>query len=254
MSNSENDKPITLAGKVALVTGAARRVGQAIALELAANGMNLIIHHGSSPSDAQSTADAAQQLGARVLICQADLRQPAEISQMFAQAEAYFGWLDLLVNNAASFKHNALLHLPLSEWQEVLDTNLTAPFLCSQLAAQQMLRQDPAGGAIVNIIDTSALTPWPAFPHHSVAKAGLKMLTEVSALSFGPHIRVNAIAPGPVLRDAGNSPEKWAEIGATMPLKRTGHPADVARAVVFLATQPFITGTTLRVDGGDLLV
>ena len=135
-------------------------------------------------------------------------------------------------------------------WCRVLHVNLTAPFLCSQHAAR-LMRTTGTGGAIINILDISALKPWKQYPAHSVSKAGLLALTEVLAQNLGPDIRVNAIAPGPILRDEGNSPEEWERIGKRLLVGHNGDPSDVAQAVVFLASQPFITGTTLRVDGGD---
>ncbi|MCC7209968.1 MAG: SDR family oxidoreductase, partial [Anaerolineae bacterium] len=242
---------IDLRGKIALVTGSARRVGKAIALELAAHGMTLVIHHGSSPEDAAATVAEIQAAGGEAVAHQADLRDPDAIRAMFDAVRAHFGRLDVLVNSAASFQRASILDVTLDEWRSVLDVNLTAPFLCSQYAAP-LLRE--ARGSIVNILDLSAFRPWKAFPVHSVSKAGLKMLTETLALSLGPEVRVNAVAPGPVLRDEGNSPERWAQIGARLPVGRTGDPADVARAVAFLAAQPFITGEVLRVDGGEALL
>lgn len=241
---------IDMKGKVALVTGSARRVGKAIALALATQGMRQIVHHSSSDHDAQQTANEIRASGGEVFIVKADLSDPAQIEQLFDAVRQRYGRLDLLVNSASAFQRAQIADLPLQDWQHILDVNLTAPFLCSQQAARLM----NDGGAIINIVDLSAFYPWKNYPHHSVSKAGLKMLTEVLALSLGPTIRVNAIAPGPILRDEGNSPEQWAKTGQRLPLQRTGEPEDVAQAVVFLATQPFITGATLRVDGGEALI
>jgi NAD(P)-dependent dehydrogenase (short-subunit alcohol dehydrogenase family) len=245
---------VELAGKVALVTGSVRRVGKSIALALAAEGMHLVLHHGSSSdADAHATLDEVQQFGGHCMVVRANLRQPAEIAAMFERIRSEFGRLDVLVNSASVFAKGAIADISLDEWQQALDVNLTAPFVCSQHAARLMNAQ-PDGGCIINILDLSAFAPWRMFPHHSVSKAGLKMLTDVLALSLGPQIRVNAIAPGPVLRDEGNSEAQWARIGARLPLRRTGDPDDVAQAVVFLASQRFITGTTIMVDGGEHLL
>jgi pteridine reductase len=243
---------IELKGKVALVTGSARRVGRAIALELARQGMNQIVHHAHSDHDAEETASAVRALGVDAIIVKADLRQPADVLRLFETIRQHFGRLDLLVNSASNFKTGSILDISIEEWREVLDVNLTAPFLCCQHAAR-LMRESGVGGSIINIVDLSAFRPWKTYPHHSVSKAGLMALTEVLALSLGPDIRVNAIAPGPVLRDEGNSPEQWERIGQSLPLGHTGDPLDVAQAVVFLASQPFITGVTLRVDGGKYL-
>lgn len=244
-------RTIELKGKTALVTGSARRIGREIGLELARQGMNLIIHHGSSDAEAASALREAQALGVQAQVIKADLRDPGQISAMFAQVERTMERLDVLVNSASVFASGAFLEVTLEAWQSALAVNLTAPFLCSQHAARLMGEQ---GGTIINILDLSAYAPWKSYPHHSVSKAGLKMLTEVMALSLAPRIRVNGIAPGPMLRDEGNSPEQWERIGQRLPLKHTGDPADVARAVTFLATEPFITGAILQVDGGELLL
>lgn len=247
----------SLRGKVALVTGSARRVGKSIALALAAEGMALVVHHsGGSADQADEAAAEIRALGSRAEIVPADLRDPAQIELMLEQVRSQFGRLDVLVNSASLFIRRPLDQVTLAEWQDVLAVNLTAPFLLTQQAAPFMRESasadDPA--SIINIVDLSAFTPWKSYPHHSVSKSGLKMLTEVTALALAPEIRVNAIAPGPVLRDEGNSPERWQQIGERLPIRRAGHPADVARAAVFLATQPFVVGVTLRVDGGELLV
>src|SRR5581483_6480934 len=144
----------------------------------------------------------------------------------------HYGRLDLLVNNASSFKGGSIPDVPLEDWQEALDVNMTAPFLCSQQAARMMIERGE-GGAIINITDMSAFQPWKAFPQHSVSKAGMVMLTEVLALS---------LAPGMVLCDRGISPEEWRQIGRRRPLDQTGESQDVAQAVVFLATQTLGTG------------
>ncbi len=247
--------PIDLRGKVALVTGSARRVGRHIALKLAARGMHVVVHYGnpSSAPDAQSAADAIAAQGVQTRIVRADLGDPEQIAALFAEVQAHFGQLDLLVNNAAIFPRQRLMDASLADWQNALAINLTAPFLCSQAAARLMLAQ-ASGGAIVNIADLSAFRHWREYPYHGVSKAALVKLTEAFALELGGKVRVNAVAPGPVLRDEGNSPEAWQRIGERLPVGSTGQPDDVAEAVVFLASQPFITGVTLRVDGGEYLL
>lgn len=246
---------IELKGKVALVTGSARRVGKAIALALAAEGMHLVIHHANSDADAEQTAQEVRAYGVEALVTRADLRQPDEIRQMFDAIRERFGQLGLrlLVNNASAFLLGDIANISLDEWHEELDITLTAPFLCSQLAAR-LMRERGEGGAIINIADMSAYQPMRTYPQHSVAKAGMVMLTEVLALSLAPDIRVNGIAPGPVLRDDASSAERWRQFGERLPMRRTGDPADVTQAVIFMATQPFIIGTMLYVNGGEHLV
>ncbi len=243
---------IELRGKVALVTGSARRVGKVIALELARHGMHQVIHHSSSDQEAEATAREIAALHVETLIVKADQSQPAEVERLFMAIRSRFGRIDLLVNSASTFEPGSILDLPFEGWKHTLGVNLDGPFLCSQQAAR-LMRERNEGGAIVNILDLSALKPWKTYPAHSVSKAALAKLTEVMALSLGPDIRVNAIALGPVLRDEGRTPEQWESVGQRLPIGHTGDPTDAAQAVVFLATQPFITGTILRVDGGDLL-
>jgi NAD(P)-dependent dehydrogenase (short-subunit alcohol dehydrogenase family) len=251
-SSDQPGQPIDLRGKTALVTGSARRVGRAIALELARQGMNLVIHHAHSEQDAETAALEVRALGVTAVVAQADLTKPEAIATLFDTVWAKCGRLDVLVNSAASFERGDIRSLSLAQWQQALDLNLTAPMLCSQHAARLMLEH--GGGAIINILDLSAFKPWTAFPAHSVSKAALRALTLLLAKSLAPHIRVNALALGPVLRDEGSSPQQWAKIGQRLPVGHTGSPADVARAAAFLAAQPFITGAVLRVDGGESLL
>jgi NAD(P)-dependent dehydrogenase (short-subunit alcohol dehydrogenase family) len=243
---------IDLKGKVALVTGSARRVGKSIALALAAQGMHQVIHHRQSEREAEETAEEIRLRGVQAEIIQADMSKPDDIQHLFDTICQRFGRLDVLVNSASNFLLGNILEMTLEQWHQSLDVNLTGPFLCSQHAAR-LMRTNDSGGAIINILDLSAYKVWKSYPAHSVSKAGLAALTDVLALSLGPDIRVNAIAPGPVLRDESNSPDKWEQIGKRLPLGHTGDPDDVAQAVVFLATQPFLTGTVIRVDGGEHL-
>ncbi len=242
---------IELKGKVALVTGSARRVGKAIALELARQGMHQVIHHHDSDDEAQKTAEEVRALGVDALVVKADQRRLADVQSLFEAVRGHFGRLDLLVNSASDFMPGSILDMPLEDWQDTLDINLTGPFLCSQQAARLMREHD--GGSIINILDTTAFKPIKSYPAHSVSKAALLALTKTLAQALAPQIRVNAIAPGPVLRDEAHTPEQWEKIGKGLPLGHTGEPADVAQAVVFLASQSFVTGITLSVDGGDLL-
>ncbi len=245
---------MNLAGKTALVTGAAHRVGLAIALELAEAGANLVIHYHSAAAHAVTAVAALQARGVRALALPADLAQPDQITALFARIAADCGRLDVLVNSAAIMEAGDPLTLTLAEWQRSLDVNLTAPFLCAQQAARLMLAgagDAPEAGAIVNITDGSALRPWARYPAHSVSKAGLVMLTQVLAKALAPRVRVNAVSPGPVLKPDDWDEARWARTGARSLLKRTGSGYHVARAVRFLLENDYITGETLVVDGGD---
>ncbi len=237
-----------LQDKVALVTGAAHRVGKAIALELAQAGAHLVIHYHRAEAEAPVTVAEIQQLGRRALAARANLAHPAEIDQLFAAVEAEFGGLDVLVNSASIMETGDVTTLSLADWQRSLDINLTAPFLCAQRAARLMLARGE--GVIVNITDGSGLKPWAKYPAHSVSKAGLIMLTQVLAKALAPKIRVNAVSPGPVMKPPDWEDARWEHAGQRTLLKRAGSGYDVAHAVRFLIEHDFITGETLVVDGG----
>lgn len=247
---------IDLTDQVALITGAAHRVGKAIALELARRGVHILVHYHTSSEAATQTVREIKSLGADAFSVQADISTPAGVEAAFAALSEHFDRLNILVNSASLFQQRDLLEVSLQDWQQTLNVNLTAPFLCTQAAAAVMRRNDPAGGVIINILDKGAMDPWPKYPHHSVSKAALLMLTKVSAVSLGPDIRVNGVIPGPVMKPAGTSmsDEEWAALGRRLPLKRTGNAEDVARAVAYLASETFLTGTIIHVDGGEHLL
>jgi NAD(P)-dependent dehydrogenase (short-subunit alcohol dehydrogenase family) len=243
----------SLKGNVVFVTGSARRVGRAIALGFARAGANIVIHHHSSSSveAAKSAVAEAKDCGVEALIVQGDQSKPDDVASIFEAIEAHYGKLDVMVNSAANFMKTPLLEISFEEWQEVLGVNLTGPFLCTQHAARLMLKGG-SGGTIINISDVGGLRAWKTRPHHSVAKAGVIMLTKASAKALGEdNIRVNAIVPGPILPAAGDDDANFEAMGKKLPLKRTGDPTDIANACIFLATNRFITGTILTVDGGE---
>lgn len=244
----------SLSDRVALVTGAAHRVGKAIALALAAEGVHLVIHYHGAAEAAQETVRDVKSHGVDAFAFQADQSDPRQVNALFDAVREHYGRLDILVNSANMFKKADFLSLTYEDWQRVIDVNLTGPFLVSQAAARLMLAETGRDKVIVNILDNSALQPWPGLPHHSVAKAGLLMLAQVMARRLGPQIRVNSVSPGPVLKTEAGSDAHWARLAARLPLQRAGSPEDVGRAVVFLAREDFITGAILNVDGGELLV
>jgi pteridine reductase len=244
---------MNLNGKVALVTGSAHRVGRAIALGLARAGAQQVIHYGGSAVAAGQTRDEVAALGVEAITVPANLSDPAQIDELFDAIEEHFGRLDILVNSAATFVHEPFDAVTAETWDAVLAVNLRAPFLCSQRAAHLMLARR-SGGVIVNIADVAGQVPWVRYPQHSVSKAGLLMLTQVMAKSLGPDIRVNAVVPGPVLKPEMTNLGVWEELGARLPLKRTGRPEHVAHAVLALVENDYITGAALAVDGGDTLM
>ena len=241
-----------LSGQVALVTGGAHRVGKAIALALARAGADLVIHYNRSAEAAQDTAAEIHSSGRRAITVGADLGRVTEIDRLFQQVEREFARLDVLVNSASVFEAVDFMAMTSTQWDATLDVNLKGPAFCTQAAARLMLPQ--GGGHIVNIADVIGLRPWPRFPHHSVSKAGLIMLTQVLAMTLAPTIRVNAIAPGLVLKPNGMPEQRWQKIGAASLLGHPGQVADVAQAVLFLVQSRYITGEVLVVDGGTRFV
>ena len=244
---------VDIRGQVALVTGSAHRVGKAIALELARRGVHILVHYNSASDEKlKETLREIRSHGVDAFSVQADISRPEGVDATFAALREHFNRLNILVNSAANFQKRDLTTLSLEDWETTLGINLTAPFLCTQAAVPLMRANTPAGGTIVNICDGSALNPWTDFPHHSVSKAGLHMLTRVSAASLGKdNIRVNAIAPGMVLKPDDYSAEQWEKNAQGIPLQRPGSAEDVARAVAYLCSEDWLSGVTINVDGGE---
>jgi pteridine reductase len=238
-----------LQGHVALVTGAAKRLGRAVALRLAEEGADVVIHYRSSEADARSAVAEIEKLGRRGSAIAAELTRVVDIKRLFDEAAKQFGRLDILVNSAADFLPSSIVSTTEEIWDASLDSNLRAPFFCAQAAAPLLRR---TRGTIVNFADTGGLLGWPGYIAHSVSKAGVVMLTKVLAKALAPEVRVNAIAPGTITMP-GDPPEWEADFIKLAPLRRTGQPSDVADAVVFLVRSEFMTGQTLVLDGGRTL-
>lgn len=238
--------------RVALVTGSARRVGRTIAAALASRGCHLVLHFRTAAEDARTLAAEAGRQGVKAIPVQADLADPQAAGALVRAAEEAFGRLDILVNNAAVFAHTPLGEVTAGAWDAVFAVNLRAPFLLAQAAAPLMARG--GGGRIVNLADVSAERPWPDYIPYCTTKAGVVAITRGLAKALAPDILVNAIAPGTVLWPEGYPDEaKERELRRT-PLKRTGTPEDVARAVLFLLQEAdFVTGQVLNLDGGRSL-
>ena len=248
---------LDLADQVALVTGSAQRVGRAIALELARQGVHILVHyHSSGPDTVRETVQDIKSLGVDAAAVQADISTAEGVVQVFNTLRGHFGRLNILVNSASIFQKRQLLEVTLDEWQQTLDVNLTAPFLCTQAATALMRENNPSGGVIINICDKGADKPWPVYAHHGVSKAALLALSEVSAVSLGPDIRVNTVIPGPVMKPSGRnmSDDEWAAIGQRLPVGGVGDADDVARAVAYLAGESFLTGAVIHVNGGEHLL
>lgn len=232
---------MNLSGKIALVTGAARRIGRAIALALVHAGADVVVHYNRSQADAEATA------GCCSIPIQADLSKPEEIEAMFAAVGEKFDRLDVLVNNAAVFARTPIETLSAEQWDAQMNINARAPALCIAHAVPLM----PDGGAIVNITDIAAEAGWAGYPAYCASKAALLALTKSAAKALaGKNIRVNAVAPGAILWGEGISEEEKQAVLDKIPLKRLGCPGDIAAAVVFLAGHDYITGQTIRIAGG----
>lgn len=244
----------------ALVTGAARRLGRAMALELAQRGYDVAVHYAGSAEEAEATCAEIRALGRQAVALQADLlSEDAIVALVPAAAEALGGPLTVLVNNASIFEHDTLASATRESWDRHLGSNLRAPFLLMQGFAAQAL---PAGndgeplasGLIVNMIDQRVLKPTPEFMTYSLAKAALWSLTRTAAQALAPAIRVNAIGPGPTMRAARQSPEHFARQRAATILGRGADEADIRAALSYLLTARAVTGQMICVDGGQHLV
>ncbi len=240
------------AGKVALVTGAARRVGRALSLALGRAGADIAVNYNRSANEARLVVAELEAMGRRAIAVQADVSQRSDIARLIRTIGNDLGRLDVLVNSAASFESAPFLEIQESDWDRVMAVNLKGPFLLMQEAAP--LLQTHNQGLIVNIADLSAFQAWPSYAHHAVSKAGLVHLTKVAARALAPAIRVNCIAPGTVL-----PPEGYTGLGSDGTSDRrvvtpAGQPEDVARALLYLVESEFVTGQTLVVDGGRLLL
>jgi NAD(P)-dependent dehydrogenase (short-subunit alcohol dehydrogenase family) len=233
--------------KLAFITGAAQRLGKVIAQELAAHGYAIGLHHFKSSEQAQKTAAELENLGVPVFTFQADLRVPRQIQHMFEKLAACPYPLKVLVNSAAVMPREDFKNMAVEEWDSVINLNLRAPWLCSQHAAELM---EPDGGVIINISDAGAGRAWTGYPAYSVTKAGIETLTRVLARVLAPRIRVNGVAPGFILPSPELSHEEWQRLVNRLPLKRPGNPEDVARAILCLVENEYITGQILAVDGG----
>lgn len=241
------DQPMKpLKGKTALVTGAARRIGRAIALALAENGADVAITYLASQPEAEQTVRDLAKHGVEALAVRADLRDPESIAESVAEVAGEFGRLDLLVNNAGVFESAPLEEISVAQWDAMFATNTRAPFLVAQ-AAHPHLRV--ARGRIINIGSLGGLHPWATHGHYCTSKAALHMLSKTMAKAWAPEISVNCIAPGMIVE--GEVDEAYAHFARKTPMQRNGTAADVAAAAVFFATAPhFITGQLLAVDGG----
>ena len=237
----------TLDGRTALVTGAGRRVGRAIALGLGARGMHVVVHYNGTEDGARETAAAITAGGGRASVMQADLSETREAEHLIDRVVGEHQDLAVLVNSAAIMTRTPVGETSVSQWDEMFALNVRAPYFLAQRAAPALRA---ARGAIVNIADLAAFETWPAYVPHSMTKAAIVQMTRGLAHALAPEIRVNAVAPGVVLL-----PDDWSEadgehLRRTTPLQRLGSPDDVVGAVLYLLDADFVTGEVICVDGG----
>ena len=240
--------PGALTGRVALVTGGAKRIGRSIVEKLAAEGADVIINYGSSQTEAELLASDVRKLGSRALAIPADVSKKQEVQRMFQTIEREFSRLDILINNAGMFFAADFAELTEDQWDSIMATNLKAQFLCAQAAAPLLKRS--GRGRIVNISSLGGMLPWPKFTAYCVSKAGVIMLTRCLARALAPEILVNSVAPG-TIQFPGELPDE--DYIRRAPLHCTGKGADIAGAVFYLVTSDFVTGQILAVDGGRSL-
>jgi NAD(P)-dependent dehydrogenase (short-subunit alcohol dehydrogenase family) len=235
----------------ALVTGAGKRIGRAIALALADAGYDVAVHYSRSHVEAETVAAAVEQKGRRAVALVADLAREAETAALLPAAEKALGPITCLVNNASVFERDEALTVTRASWDAHLETNLRAPFVLMQEFARQL----PAGasGAIINILDERVWNLTPHFVSYTVSKAGLWTLTQAMALALAPRIRVNAIGPGPTLPSPRQSAEQFARQTASVPLGRGATPEEIGAAVCFILSAGAMTGQMIALDGGQHL-
>lgn len=241
---ADRDKP--LSGKTVLVTGAAKRIGRAIALALAESGANVAITYLGSQLEAEATVQSLAEYDVDAFAVRCDLRDPENIEQAVISVIEEFGQIDVLVNNAGLFASEALEKISAEQWDAMFATNTRAPFLMAK-AAHPYLRA--TRGRIINIGSLGGLHPWATHAHYCTSKAALHMLSKTMAKAWAPEISVNCIAPGMIVQ--GEVDEAYEHFARKTPMQRNGTAADVAAAARFFATAPhFITGQLLAVDGG----
>ena len=243
---------MTTAAKAVLVTGAAKRLGRAIALDLARHGWSVAIHYNLSEKEARATAADAATAGVNVALLKADLSRESETATLIERAAAELGPLSGLVNSASLFENDDWYSVSRESWDKHMETNLRAPFVLAQAFARQVPRD--GHGAIVNLIDQRVLKPTPQFFSYSLSKASLKWLTTTLAQALAPRVRVNAVAPGPTIINARQSAADFARQRESTVLGRGAEPQDVCDAVRYLLEASSVTGQMLAVDGGQHLI
>jgi glucose 1-dehydrogenase len=258
-------KPL-LAGQKALVTGANSGIGEAIAIALGEAGADVLVNYVAGADRAEAVCERIRRLGVRALAHQADVSEESQVQGMFGRAISEFGTVDILVNNAGLQRDAPFHEMTLAQWNTVIAVNLTGQFLCAREAVREFLRRgvvetvSRAAGKIICISSVHEMIPWAGHANYAASKGGLRMMMRTLAQEVAPHrIRVNGVAPGavrtPINMAAWDTPEAYRKLMALVPYRRIGEPEDIARAVVWLASDQsdYVVGTTLFVDGGMTL-
>ncbi len=244
-------RPASTLPRAALVTGAAQRIGRAIALALAEDGWAIGVHYATSAEAAEALAGTIRDRGGRAVALKADLSREAEVVELVPRTVAALGPLGCLVNNASVFENDLALTTTRAGWDRHLETNLRAPFVLTQAFARQL--PEDADGAVINLLDQRVWNLTPYFMSYTLSKAGVWTLTQSLALALAPRIRVNGIGPGPALPSARQSEEQFAKQCASTPLERGTSPEEIAAAVRFILAAPAMTGQMIALDGGQHL-
>lgn len=239
-----------LAGKAALVTGGAVRVGRAISLALAGEGMRVVVHYNASAQAAEDLCAEIRRGGGEAVAIGGDLARTEEVRRIAEAAARAFGGLDVLVNNASVFPPERLEETDEALWEHTLAVNLRAPFFLIKHLAPTLRERH---GVVVNLCDLAGLQTWGTYAAHSISKAALAHLTRIAARSLAPEVRVAGIAPGAVLPPESMSGDELQAIAGSTPLKRLGSPDDVVAALLYLLRADFVTGEVMVVDGGRML-
>lgn len=240
-----------LAGRVALVTGGAVRLGRALVRALAAEEMRVIVHFHRSAGQGAELLRELRSAGREAIGIQADLTVRTEVRRLATEAEAVWGGVDVLVNSASVFAEASLDQTDDEEWDRAMAVDLAAPFFLTQQIGRGMRAR--GRGVIVNLTDLAGMQAWRGYTAHAIAKAGLIHLTRVAARSLAPEVRVVAISPGTVLPPADLTPEQIEQLALNAPLRRNGSPDDVVQAMLYLLRADFVTGVVHPVDGGRAL-
>ena len=241
-----------LTGKVALVTGAAKRVGKAIVLALAERGCKLVVHYNTSQGEAEQTLLELHNTGHEAIMLQADITQESDVERMIERAVNHFGRIDVLVNNAAIFYRTPIDTVTFDDWEQIMDVNLNGTFYCAHKIGLRMKKL--GWGHIINMADVAGQNPWTDYVPYSVSKACVLAFSQGLAMELAPEVMVNTVIPGPVLFQDDTPPEiQQREIEKTL-LKSAGTPEEVANLVIFVAESDFSTGAVFSVDGGRSLM